>query len=165
MNLTPEHIGMLKGVTATAVLFSAGIAVGLFFLHRKHEEALDKLESDTARFCLDMAAEHYEGVIRRREKKIKQERTGKSEEIGVDSDEFQKEIDVMNNHEQPDEDWKAMHKEMERHIAEYEALAQRVAQKDAECKECLKRLGFKIYAENDLIIKSHPGENAEASDI
>ena len=43
MNLTPEHIGMLKGATATALLFIAGIAIGLFFLHRKHEEEMDKL--------------------------------------------------------------------------------------------------------------------------
>ena len=48
MNLTPEHIGMLKGATATALLFIAGIAIGLFFLHRKHEEEMDKLEKDTA---------------------------------------------------------------------------------------------------------------------
>ena len=27
MNLTPEHIGMLKGATATALLFIAGIAI------------------------------------------------------------------------------------------------------------------------------------------
>lgn len=72
MNLTPEHIGMLKGATATALLFIAGIAIGLFFLHRKHEEEMDKLEKDTAITCLDFATEHYEGVIRRREKEAKQ---------------------------------------------------------------------------------------------
>lgn len=165
MNLTPEHIGMLKGATAMTALFSAGIAVGLVFLHRKHEKELDKLESDTAKVCLDMAAEHYEGVIRRREKKIRQELSEKSEESEVDSDDFQKEMDAMNNYEEPDEDWKSMREEMDRHIDEYEALAQQVAHKDAECKECLKKLGFKIYAENDLIIKAHPGGNAEASDI
>ena len=72
MNLTPEHIGMLKGATATALLFIAGIAIGLFFLHRKHEEEMDKLQKDTAITCLDFATEHYEGVIRRREKEAKQ---------------------------------------------------------------------------------------------
>ena len=158
MNLTPEHIGMLKGAAVTAAFFSAGIAVGLVFLHRKHEEALDKLESDTAKLCLDMAAEHYEGVIRRREKaaeKASAERA--AENLDIDSDELQKEIAAMNNHEEPDEDWTAMREEMDRHIDEYEALAQQVAHKDAECTECLKKLGFKIYAENDLIIKAHPG--------
>ena len=68
MNLTPEHIGMLKGIAVAAALFFAGIVVGLLLLHGKHEEELDKLKSDTAKLCLDMAAEHYEGVIRRREK-------------------------------------------------------------------------------------------------
>lgn len=105
MNLTPEHIGMLKGAAVTATLFSVSIAVGLFFLHRKHEEELDKLESDTARFCLDMAAEHYEGAIIRREKKLRQELSENSEKADVASDEFQKEIDAMNNHEEPDEEW------------------------------------------------------------
>ena len=164
MNLTPEHIGMLKGITATAFLFSAGIAVGLFFLHRKHEEELDKLESDTAKVCLDMASEHYESVIRRREKKIRQELSEKTEKPDVDSDEFQKEMDAMNNYEEPDEDWNAMHEEIHRHMDEYTTLAQQVAQKNAECKECLKKLGSKIYAGNDLIIKEQAEENTEAAD-
>ena len=163
MNLTPEHIGMLKGSVATVVLFSAGIAVGLFFLHRKHEKDLDKLEKDTAITCLDFATEHYEKVIRRREKEGKQVLSTQSGLPDADSDEFQKEVDAMNNHEEPDEDWKSMREEVDRHIAEYETLAQRVAQKDAECKEYLKKLGFKIYAENDLIIRTCPdGEETES---
>ena len=137
MNLTPERIGMLKGTAVTAAFFSAGIAVGLFFLHRKHEEALDKLESDTAKMCLDMAAEHYEGVILRREKKLRQDLSAQNEQPDLDSDEFEKEMDAMNNYEEPDEDWKAMHEEMDRHIDEYEALAKQVAQKNVECKEHL----------------------------
>ena len=142
MNLTPEHMGMLKGTAVTTTLFSVGIAVGLFFLHRKHEEALDKLESDTARFCLDMAAKHYEGAIIRREKKLGQDLSVKDEQPDPNSDAVQKEMDAMNNYEEPDEDWKAMHEEMDRHIDEYTALVQQVAQKDAECKDCLKKLGF-----------------------
>ena len=70
----------------------------------------------------------------------------------------------MNNYEKPDEDWNAMHEEINRHMDEYTALAQQVAQKNAECKECLKKLGSKIYAENDLIIKEQAEENAEAAD-
>ena len=63
--LSPVQVGMLKGSLVTAILFAAGIGAGLFFLHRKHEDELDKLEKDTAMTCLDFAAEHYEGVIRR----------------------------------------------------------------------------------------------------
>ena len=103
MNLTPEHIGMLKGAAATALFFSAGIAIGLFFLHRKHEEELDKLERDTARACLDVAAEHYESVIRRREKEAKQEPLHCVDVPDVDSEEFQRVVDAMNNYEEPEE--------------------------------------------------------------
>ena len=49
----------------------------------------------------------------------------------------------MNNYEEPDEDWNAMHEEINRHMDEYTALAQQVAQKNAECKECLKNLAPK----------------------
>lgn len=35
-------------------------------------EQMDKLEKDTAITCLDFATEHYEDVIRRREKEAKQ---------------------------------------------------------------------------------------------
>ena len=63
--LSPGQFGLLKGSLVTATLFSTGIGIGLFFLHRKHEAELDKLEKDTAMTCLDFAAEHYEGVIRR----------------------------------------------------------------------------------------------------
>ena len=63
--LTLEQRGVLKGCLGTSAVFSIGIAIGAFFLHRKHEEELDKLERDTARSCLDVAADHYEKVLRR----------------------------------------------------------------------------------------------------
>lgn len=65
MNLTPEHYGMLKGIVGTSLLFVAVIVVGLFLLHQKHEEEMDKLQRNTARDCLDVAAEHYERLIHR----------------------------------------------------------------------------------------------------
>lgn len=61
--LTPEQMGVLKGSLGTSAVFSIGIAIGAFFLHRKHEEELDKLERDTARVCLDIATEQYEKVL------------------------------------------------------------------------------------------------------
>ena len=158
MNFTPEYIGMLKGAAITAAFFTTGMAVGLFILHRKHEEALNKMESDTARFCLDMAAEHYEGVILRREKKLRQDLSAKAEQPDPDSAEFQKEMDAMNNYEEPDEEWKAMHEEMDRHLDKYRALAQQIAQKNVESKERLEKLASKIYAENDLMIKTRADE-------
>ena len=41
-------------------VYWVGIGAGLYFLHQRHEDELDKLEQDTAKFCLDWAAEHYE---------------------------------------------------------------------------------------------------------
>ena len=154
MNFTPEYIGMLKGAAITAAFFTTGMAVGLFSLHRKHEEALNRMESDTARFCLDMAAEHYEGVILRREKKLRQDLSAKAEQPNPDSDEFQKEMDAMNNYEEPDEEWKAMREEMARQAEKCKALAKEISQKDAECEELLRNLAAKPHGETNLNAKA-----------
>lgn len=63
--ISPEQIGVLKGVLTTSIVFSAGMIIGVIWLHQKHEEELDKIQRDTANDCLDFAAGHYENVIRR----------------------------------------------------------------------------------------------------
>ena len=69
--ISAERIGVLKGVVSTTLVFSIATGLGLYLLKEKHEEKLDELEKDTARFCLDWAAEHYERAIRRREKEAR----------------------------------------------------------------------------------------------
>ena len=63
-----------------------------------------------------MAAEHYEMVIRRREKAAQTARVQNANAFAADADELQKEVDAMNNHEEPDEDWVSMRKEIDRRI-------------------------------------------------
>ena len=69
--ISTERAGVLKCVVATTMVFSIAAGLGLYLLKEKHEEELDELEKDTARFCLDWAAEHYERTIRRREKEAR----------------------------------------------------------------------------------------------
>ena len=61
------NMNMLKGAMGASLVWAAAAGIGLYFLHRKHEEELDKLQRDIARDCLDFAAEHYERVLRKRE--------------------------------------------------------------------------------------------------
>ena len=90
--LTPEKRGVLKGVLGTSLVFSVGIGIGAFFLHQRHEEELDKLERDTARACLDFAAEHYERVLRQKKKNGRTTSTEPNAEAEIpfeESEEFQ----------------------------------------------------------------------------
>lgn len=61
------NVNMLKGAAGASLVWAAAAGIGLYFLHRRHEEELDELQRDTARDCLDFAAEHYERVLRKRE--------------------------------------------------------------------------------------------------
>jgi hypothetical protein len=61
------NVNMLKGAAGASLVWAAAAGIGLYFLHRRHEEELDELQRDTARDCLDFAAEHYERVLRNRE--------------------------------------------------------------------------------------------------
>lgn len=64
-NLLSQRRGVLEGALGASVILAAGVGVGLYLLHQRHEKELGKLEKDTVITCLDFAAEHYEGVIRR----------------------------------------------------------------------------------------------------
>lgn len=61
------NMNMLKGAMGASLVWAVAAGIGLYFLHRRHEEELNQLQKDTARDCLDFAAEHYERVLRRRE--------------------------------------------------------------------------------------------------
>ena len=61
------NMNMLKGAAGASLVWAAAAGIGLYFLHRRHEEELDELQRDTARDCLDFAAEHYGRVLRKRE--------------------------------------------------------------------------------------------------
>ena len=89
--ISAERIGVLKGVVATTLVCSIAAGLGLYLLKEKHEEDLDELEKDTARFCLDWATEHYERAIRRREKEAR--KTNSQDVDGVDA--LPAEVDAM----------------------------------------------------------------------
>lgn len=91
--LSTEQIGVLKGVVATTIVCSIATRLVLYLLKQKHEEKLDELEKDTAKFCLDWAAEHYERAIRRREKEAR--KTDSQDICGVDA--LPAEVDAMIN--------------------------------------------------------------------
>ena len=132
-NLTHKQWGLLKGSLGTSLFFITGISIGLYFLHQKHQMDLDSLKRDTARDCLDFATEHYESTLRRRQKEFDEVLAKVSNTAHGYSDMPQEEIDAMNNYEEPDEEWNAMHAEIDRHIDEFKALEQQLAQKEATC--------------------------------
>ena len=126
--LTPEKRGVLKGVLGTSLVFSVGIGIGAFFLHQRHEDELDKLERDTARDCLDFAAEHYEKVLRRKNKES-----------------------AKGCYEASTEEWEELEKKLEERCKEYDRLVREINTQNAQYREELAKLKSKIYAENDLL--------------
>ena len=95
-NLLSRRRGVLEGVLGASAVFTAGIGIGLYFLHQRHEEELDKLEKDTAMSCLDFAAEHYERVLRSK-KSVPPEPKAESEISFEVSTEFQSESNVSDS--------------------------------------------------------------------
>ena len=67
-DLTPEKRSMAKGALGTALTFTAVSGIGLYFLYRWHEKEMDKLELDTAEFCIEQLTEQHENEIRRKRK-------------------------------------------------------------------------------------------------
>lgn len=164
MNLTAYQLGALKGSAITSITFLVGIGVGLYFLHRKHETEMDKLAKDTAINCLDFAAEHYEGVILRREK----ERDGvcsQEQVVNTTGDEFGLTADAMNSDIEADGREEALSKEIECRKEAFAAEVRRFEEIDAEAKELLKLMEQKLAAESDLIVAADAcKETIEKSD-
>lgn len=117
----------------TSITFLVGIGVGLYFLHRKHETEMDKLAKDTEISCLDLAAEHYEGVILRREK----ERDGVCPQdpvVNTTGDERGRTADEMNSATEADGREEALDKEIERRKEAFAAEVRRFEEIDAEAR-------------------------------
>ena len=149
--LSPVRVGMLKGSLVTAMLFTAGIGAGLFFLHRKHEDELDKLEKDTAMTCLDFAAEHYEGVIRRDRKAAADQKSAFVEPTFKtpyyeEFLEYQRTLDSAGKHEPTEEEWAALEQKMMLQQKEHEELLRKLGEQTAQADVGLDRLKLKLLA-------------------
>ena len=140
-NFALEQSGALKEALITSVVFSAGIGIGLFFLKRKHEEELDKLEKDTAMNCLDVAAAHYEGVLRRREKESNVTVGSMVQPVTMtpyyeEFLEFQRKLDNAGKQKATEEEWAALKEEIAHPDKEIEELMkksqERLTQLDIE---------------------------------
>ena len=156
-NLSSEQIGVLKGILGTSLVFSLATAIGAYFWHQKHEEELDKLEKDTATKCLDIAAEHYEGVIRRREKAAERKSVSKTpyyEEFL----EFQRKLDNTGSHEHTEEEWAELEKEINQQQKEHAVLSQKIKERRARLDIELDRRKLELLAEKakELAAKEVP---------
>ena len=155
MNLKKLSSGQtseLKGALVASVVFSAGIAVGLLFLKRKHEDELDKLERDTAINCLDFAAAHYEGVLRRRRKASDDvtastyqslSKTPYYEEFLA----FQHKLDSAGDYEPTEEKLLVMEEEIYQQQKEHETLIKRIEDRSSRMDVEFDRIKLKLLAE------------------
>ena len=146
-NLTPEKRGMLKGMLGTSLVFTVCAGIGLYFLHQRHEDELDELEKDTAKFCLDWAAEHYERALRRKRKA--------TEEASKDSGEAGKDYSATTGYEATPKEWEELEEKIIQSCAEYDRLAQELVEMDAEYRAGLDKLRAQIYADNDRLNEAH----------
>ena len=146
-----NRVGVLKGAVVATVAFSAGIGVGALALKQKHEDELDKLERDTAIDCLDFAAAHYEGILRRR--KVSDDvvastsqpvsKTPYYEEFLA----FQHKLDSTGGCEPTEEEWLAMEEEIYQQQKEHEALIKRIEEQSARMDVEFDRVKLKLLAE------------------
>ena len=122
MSLSPMQTGIVKGSLITTLVFSASIGIGLYFLRQKHEQEMDELQKTTAKDCLDLAAEHYENILRRK-KPSKGSVLSASVAEDAPLEETEKtheEITTMNNYESTIDQWVELKKELTRLRAEIE---------------------------------------------
>lgn len=146
-NLTFGQKCMLKGSLVTTLVFSTGIGIGLYFLHQKHEEELDKLQRDTAMDCLDAAAEHYEKVLCRKKASdgcVSSPRQNRAETPFEETEEFQREVDAMNNYESSLEQWDALKQDIERLKVENEHLLRDIAEQDTKWRVNLESMNAEL---------------------
>ena len=149
--LSAGQVGILKGVVGTTLVFATGIAVGLFFLKRKHEDELDKLEKDTAMTCLDFAAEHYEGVIRRGKKDAEKAASTTSQPLSItpyyeEFLEFQRGLDDAGKVELSEEQWAEIEREMKEQDQAFQELKKDLDEKRAQCDIALDRSKLRLLA-------------------
>lgn len=147
-----NQVGVLKNAVVTALAFSAGIGVGALALKQKHEDELDKLERDTAINCLDFAAAHYEGVLRRRRKASDDvtastyqsvSKTPYYEEFLA----FQHKLDSAGDYEPTEEKLLVMEEEIYQQQKAHEALIKRIEDQSAQMDVEFDRVKLKLLAE------------------
>lgn len=122
--ISPEQIGVLKAVLTTSIVFSAGMIIGVIWLHQKREEELDKVQRDTANDCLDFAAGHYANVIRRYSQASEEPfpippRPTTISPYYEEFLEFQRRLDNPGKYEATEEAWAAIEKKANIQQAEY----------------------------------------------
>lgn len=151
MKLTSHQAGVWKGALATALLFTTGIGAGLVFLKRKHEDELDEVERDTARNCLDFAANHYEGVIRRKQREAVKDVESKSAPSPMTQYyeeflEFQRRLDNAGKREPTEEEVEEMRFEMARNKKAFEEQQRELAMQEARLDREFDRIKLKLLA-------------------
>lgn len=168
--LSAGQVGILKGVVGTTLVFATGIAVGLFFLKRKHEDELDKLEKDTAMTCLDFAADHYEGVIRRQKKAAGKAASTPAQSANTPYYEeflaFQQSLDRAGKHEPTEEEWAEIGRQLEAEKRVAEIEKQHVEEQSARLDLELDRVKLKMLAEKaaELAEKAQAARPPETHD-
>lgn len=148
--LSSGQTGELRGVLVASVVFSTGIAVGLLFLKRKHEDELDKLEKDTAISCLDFAAAHYEGVLRRYKKVSDDVATTQPVSKTLYYEEFlefQRKLDNAGKYDPTEEEWEAIEEKTNQQQKAHEALIKRIEDQSAQMDIEFDRVKLKLLAE------------------
>lgn len=151
-NLSTEKLGILKGAFGASIVFVVGIGTGLYVLHQRHEKELDKLEKDTAITCLDFAAEHYEGVIRGRDrveadKKASTIQSPTKMSCYEEFLEFQRTLDNAGKCEPTEEEWAEVEKKMLLQEKEYKELLQKIGEQKARADVGIDRLKLKLLAQ------------------
>lgn len=147
-----NRVGVLKGALVIAVAFSAGIGVGVLILKQKHEDELDKLTRETAMSCLDFAAAHYEGVLRRC-KKVSGDVTASTPQSVSKTPyyeeflAFQHKLDRAGEYDPTEEEWLAMEEEINQQQKEYEVLIERIEEQSAQMDVEFDRVKLKLLAE------------------
>ena len=146
-----NQVGVLKNAVVTALAFSAGIGVGALALKQKHEDELNKLERDTAINCLDFAAAHYEGILRRRRKVSDDVVASTSQPVSKtpyyeEFLAFQHKLDSTGRCE-PTEERLAMEEEINQQQKEHEALVERLGEQSARMDVEFDRVKLKLLAE------------------
>ena len=157
-NLTPIQADTLKGVLAISAVFSLGIGLAALYFKRKHEDALDKVERDTARICLDVAAEHYEQIIRRYKQAA--EASSKPEHTEQSNSDFPQ-PDSYGKHEPSEEEWALLEEELARQRRKSEELLRKIDEQRAMLDSELERVRVKILSEQAV---AHCNEQAPDPD-
>ena len=147
-----NQVGVLKNAVVTALAFSAGIGVGALALKQKHEDELDKLERDTAINCLDFAAAHYEGILRRRRKVSDDVVASTSRPVSKtlyyeEFLEFQRKLDNAGKYDPTEEEWAAIEEKTNQQQKAHEALIKRIEDQSAQMDVEFDRVKLKLLAE------------------